>query len=64
MTAAWMLLAFAICPANGRAREEGQTIARDCATAERFLRAGLRPNQTLEIHECRPLNQHADWPRG
>lgn len=48
-----MALHFAICGPTGPC-EEGTTVARDCATAERFIRAGLRRDQALHIHACVP----------
>jgi hypothetical protein len=38
----------------------GFTVARTCAQAEQFFRAGLRPGQRLEITECRPFLP-GDW---
>lgn len=58
--AAFMIAFFAICPASGHACEEGHVIARDCATAERWLRAGLRRDQTLHVTECRAFLA-GDW---
>ncbi|UXQ89152.1 hypothetical protein [Synechococcus phage MinM1] len=60
MIAAWMIAFFAVCPPGGKACEEGFVIARDCATAERHLRAGLRRDQQLRITECRPF-ANGDW---
>ena len=52
-------LAFVICTAaadpaiNARACEEGEVTHRSCAFAEEYVRAGMRPGQTLFITECR-----------
>lgn len=55
-----VILVFLICPPSGAWCEDGFVIARTCARAEAFIRAGLRPGQTVEIHECRPY-EPGDW---
>lgn len=62
MIAALVLLAFAICPAGGRACEEGIVIHRDCELAEAWVRAGLRSDQCLVVRHCRPHDGR--WPGG
>lgn len=64
MVAVAMALHFLICPAGGHACEEGLTVARSCEQAERFLRAELRPHQTLHVTRCAPFDAARDWPRG
>lgn len=52
------LLVFTICasaadPAIGwQACEEGEIRARSCAAAEAWVRAAMRPGQTLHVSSC------------
>lgn len=49
----WWLLAFLIYrPADGRVAEEGHVIARSCAIAEAYIRAGLREGQAVSFGAC------------
>lgn len=59
---ALVMLTFAICPASGHSCEEGDVIARDCASAEAWVRAGLREGQSLTVHRCEPHDGR--WPGG
>ncbi len=48
------VLFFAICGASPGldACEEGHVAARSCEAAEAYIRAGLRPGQTLHVTGC------------
>ena len=60
IAAALVMLVFEICPASGRMCEDGFALAQSCERAEQWLRDGLKPGQTLLIHECRPYRP-GDW---
>lgn len=49
-----VILFFAICSHTGSAPrcEEGFLMHRTCAAAEAFIRAGMRPRQTLHLSGC------------
>lgn len=57
MIAALTITFFAICPLDNRMCEEGHVIARTCAQAEHYIRAGLRHDQEAHITECREERQ-------
>lgn len=57
MIAHAFMLAFTICSGGNPFLdpdrcEEGFVKARSCEAAEQFIRAGLRPGQTLHIAHC------------
>lgn len=57
MSAAWFLLVFTLYREDDdHAYEGGHIIARSCAIAEQYLRAGLQAGQSLLLSRCVPYS--------
>jgi hypothetical protein len=58
MIAAVFLVHFFLCGPFEMYCEEGRMTHHSCAAAEAWLRAGLRPDQTLLVSACEANDRH------
>ena len=57
MITAAFLMHFFLCGQTEMFCEEGRMTHQSCAAAEAWLRAGLRPDQTLLVSACETTDQ-------
>lgn len=57
MITAAFLMHFLLCGPTEMFCEEGRMTHQSCAAAEAWLRAGLRPDQTLLVSACEGIDQ-------
>jgi hypothetical protein len=57
MITAAFLMHFFLCGPTEMFCEEGRMTHQSCAAAEAWLRAGLRPDQTLLVSACEGIDQ-------
>jgi len=57
MITAAFLMHFFLCGQTEMFCEEGRMTHQSCAAAEAWLRAGLRPDQTLLVSACQGIDQ-------
>ena len=57
MITAVFLMHFFLCGPTEMFCEEGRMTHQSCAAAEAWLRAGLRPDQTLLVSACEGIDQ-------
>jgi len=57
MITAVFLMHFFLCAQTEMFCEEGRITHQSCAAAETWLRAGLRPDQTLLVSACEGIDQ-------
>jgi hypothetical protein len=57
MITAAFLMHFFLCAQTEMLCEEGRMTHQSCAAAEGWLRAGLRPDQTLLVSACEGIDQ-------
>jgi hypothetical protein len=57
MITAAFLMHFFLCGPSEMFCEEGRMTHQSCAAAEAWLRAGLRPDQTLLVSACEGIDQ-------
>jgi hypothetical protein len=57
MITAVFLMHFFLCGPTEMFCEEGRITHQSCAVAEAWLRAGLRPDQTLLVSACEGIDQ-------
>jgi hypothetical protein len=57
MITAVFLMHFFLCAQTEMFCEEGRMTHQSCAAAEAWLRAGLRPDQTLLVSACEGIDQ-------